>query len=46
MYIGGEEKKNILRFVDFLKLCNVTNQFTYLTIDILTNGITLPLSYR
>ena len=35
MYFGGEEEKNILNYVDFLRLCNVINQFTGFSIDIL-----------
>ena len=44
MNIGREEKKNILSCVDFSRLCNFINRFPVLFIDILTNGITFPLS--
>ena len=40
---GGE---NILIYVDLLRLCNVTDQFPDLSIDILTNGITFTLKYN
>ena len=35
MCIGREEENNILSYVDFLRLCNVINQFPGLSIDIL-----------
>ena len=44
MYIGREDEKNILSYVDFTRLRNVMSRFPELSIDILTNGISFPLS--
>ena len=43
MYIGREEEKNMLSYVDFTILCNVISRFTELFIDILINGMACPL---
>ena len=45
MYIVRQEEKNILSYVDFVRLCNVINQYPCSSINILTNGIAFPISY-
>ena len=45
MYIGRENYKNVLSYVDFTRICNDMSQFSELTIDILINGITFSLQY-
>ena len=40
MYIGREDQKNILSYVDFTRLCYVISQFTRLSFGILKEGIT------
>ena len=43
MYIGIEDEKNILSYVDFTISRNVVSLFLELSIDMLTNGNTFPL---
>ena len=40
IYIGREDERNILSYVDLTILRNFISRFTELSIDILTNSIT------
>ena len=44
MYIGREEEKNMLSYVDFTILCNIISRFPDFYIDSLINGINFPIS--
>ena len=43
MYNGREDLKNILRYVDFTRICNFKKEYPKLNHNILKEGITLTL---
>ena len=45
MYTVRDEEKNILSYVDFLRLCNLINELLDMDIGFFTGCITFPLSY-
>ena len=44
MFIGSEEERIILSYVDFTILCNIISRFPDFYIDSLINGINFPIS--